>query len=1605
MKKRDMVTAAAGLVLSFCMVLAGCSGNGVGGSNGGSGTTIVSGKVTLSSSLLGKPGQMNLQLQKQLPIDLLGGKASGNTISNTVLTSANDKLNAALSTPSFSGATVDMYDSDHPEWLYPVATGTTASDGSYTLSSMTNAAKNEGATYKDGDPIPAGSYTLVAYSGFGIGQKPTVAVQSIVKNFEGTIANVDFEILPSDVAPAVIYMFGASKVTDDQGNETWGTTTTPYPANAAIQLTFSMPLWRDSLAAGIEISPLVAGHWSLSADWLSATYYFDPGVQMTPGQIYTVTVYGDDQYSHDKVLNVYGNSLQKTAFGTFKASAADTISPTVQWNNPTVMDMGKLVDVTQPFRIESNKLLDVNGITLHGIGSTNGPDGNPVTIGVKPGVLYLGKNAAGLYVYEFMLGEPLALNTSYNLTVFNGKDLSGHVMNTLTGSITTNNAEDTPGIDPLAQPDIQNMQAQVKSVFGRWVRAMNDRNLGQWQNVLSGEFYLEYDSSRGIDTTSDINRDGRFSFGEFSNMLYSKGFPQWDYCGTTLTGVLSSTTGTSDFINVVPLTMTADFEFKLTATNVINSQQCTDSAPKDTFYATVKYMNGGWRIVRASEGIDNRNKELNKLQLITTRLYEQTPFFGYWTNNKEIFDGMPFSKIPDADNLRGKFTWDSVSGVNTYVLVIADERKPKNGMAIALSNNVTSYITGTANDPFTDISNTNALDLSAKFGFNTDHTGFKFEDGGRYYWEVIGFGSATSKADPTNPNDPNFIGNKAVGDLLKDISSTSTVKRFVMPLLYYDILVQVRPGTSTLAVPIKYDAGLGGYDLGNAYQATLTIQTRPTATWGLFAIWGSQLKSEQFLFVNGTYTKTVTLYNGMNDIYIYDSMEALMAENNNPIPRFRILTAQGMPPVINIWEVKDDSGTTLDGDKWHYYRAPGAKKVSITGAVSDMTVNNLNVTVRNEFGPQYSVSSLPTDSSSGDNIFTTADLTTSPTPPDLDIYQGTNYIDLNYRSGSTQYFASLIVYTDTGSVWVPPITITSITAANSGITKLTDYSTSADWDASLGSGSNYTATITGTFKTPGVGNYNTWSKDGGGSSWSSLVSDSSGNFSFTVLLYAGWNDVSLWDPSGNNGYWLHINTNATGKPIIKPTIMTINGASYNGSGTFATTQCSATIAATAEPGKMSVNWQGNDGLYSYYEYQNFQNLDAPPARFSFVVSLVSTTAGASGNSSNVVSIQDGNWRSAGVTITTTGNCPYVQPTTTWTELRDSNNTLITLISDTNSSYNAGSNSTVNIKGTTSRPGATITASYYACSENENYTIPADGSGNWTISGINLYNGGGWISVSGPGSWIQKYIQTSTNITPTTRLQIPSNGVVGATQDSNSCGQSSWTAGGNTAITINGTSTYLNGTGEYTDALNSTHQFTISNGQFTLANVPVYQGANNNIRINIYNDPLGSSSHYMSVTTSNNVPKPQYVTITSLTSGGSYTGSLAISGSVTDANASGFNAANATLTAYVSGGPTYGTYSNDTYYQQQYGYAPIAYNNGNFSFDYDFGLLGSCTYVTVYAYDRNTGEQHYEDMVVNCLGPHTYAKPGAPAPPPDMNQQWVEMQQAEATRRFLLDMNR
>src|SRR4030067_389775 len=170
----------------------------------------------------------------------------------------------------------------------------------------------------DGADIPAGNYTLLAFKagGFdpilGITTDALVAVQTVVNKFEGTVSIPDLVAQESTALPTVSAMFGVKQNTD--GTQTWGSSTTNMPANAAIQVNFSAAMSRGTLTNGITISTTLSGKWSLSSDWTTATFYPATGVSLTVGTAYTITVKGSDANTSAKpVKNGYGNALAKTA--------------------------------------------------------------------------------------------------------------------------------------------------------------------------------------------------------------------------------------------------------------------------------------------------------------------------------------------------------------------------------------------------------------------------------------------------------------------------------------------------------------------------------------------------------------------------------------------------------------------------------------------------------------------------------------------------------------------------------------------------------------------------------------------------------------------------------------------------------------------------------------------------------------------------------------------------------------------------------------------------------------------------------------------------------------------------------------------------------------------------------------------------------------------------------------------------------------------------------------------------------------------------------------------------------------------------------------------
>lgn len=1544
MYQRNIFTTSALLLLCAFVLLTGCSGNGKGGraGNGGSSdTAVISGKVMLSGTVLSSEKTSGyLNALYGVPAAKPGTKGYREMSGKVPVSGLNKVLFAAGDAQSLSNATVELFDADHPEWLYPVATGITGSDGSYQLSAMTNAAKNEGAAYRDGDPIPAGKYTLVAYK-TGLGQKPVVAVQTVVFRFEGDVPDVDFEVVDNDAPPTVISILGLAKNTD--GTPTWGGAAATYPANSAMQITFSMPMTRDYLSAiAIESADggtVPTGKWTLSADWLTASFYLDEGQTLAQGRTYKITIYGeDDTTNHAKAVNVYGNPIDQTSTCTFVAAAEDTTAPTVQWNRPTESEMSGLVDVTQPFRIESDELLDVNSLSLQ---STTEPG-----IGVKPGVLFLGKNQSGKYVYEFDLGEPLQLDTYYSVTVEGGKDLAGHDMNVLTGSITTYGAAETAGIDPSADSEKQNLQAAVKAVFGKWVRAMSDRNLAQFQNMMSGEFYFEYDVSSGIDTTYDINRDGRYSFSEFSGFMEKNAFVNWAYCGTTITGSISSTA--ASYINIYSLyePPQADFDFKLSASNTANSQKCSDSAPKETLYATLQYKNGSWKIVRASSGIDTRDKTVSSPDIITADFYQinnaDSMFFS--SSSGALSDGAKLDGVPNsptavhAQNIALKYEWEAVAGVASYVLVVMDQRNPDQGVAVAFPSTVTSARSD--KDWVTALGGT---DVSTLFGLASGGTNsFSYVEGGKYYWEVIGL-ETTASADVPDQNE-NVI--------LQDIKAASFVREFNVAGVYAELLVQVKPTAG--GSEISYSELFQGYDLGSSGTANLAIYTPNKSSSGTIQIQGSKWESGTLSFDSDAKASyDLTLYKGDTWVEVCDSGNSTA---NPPKPQlcksFSITTTGGLDPVIQITMVTDNTGAVLTGNASQYYTAaPEATQITIWGSVSDSSVSSLYFNLWNETGAYSSSQALV---SSG--LFNIT----------MDIYQGDNWINI-WGSGITGSYSEYVgVYAETGAVWVPPISITNVSES----TLRGNYTSSSDWDASPGS--DYKVTISGKLKTPQDGSYYV-SSDGGYVS-GTLTSLSNGSFSLTVEIYDGWNYVSLYD---STGAWYGVNIyTEDGKPVIKPTITKVDGADYSGSGSATVSGCVAALQGTAVVGDVTVNVNGygktGAGYSSFWESQT---VDAKglrdPGDFTVYVPVASGTG-----SYTYVDIYDKDYKWTSVKLSTTADCTYSEPTISFTTVKNALG--YELYTDVSGYYQAGTTNKVTISGTSNRPGYAVRARLNTCSviEETGYSSTS-GSGPyyWNVS-INvfgqLFNSGYNDIYLNNGTVVPVYSANS-NAGPPPPMAIRVK--PGVSIASIQCNSMDMSTGSATGVTIVGKTSAPDGTGHYTDTLNGNHTFLISQGTFSIQHVNVYQGYNY-----IYLYDTDYNYYSLTIESSNGVAKPQFVTISGPGNNDPVSGDVPVYGTITNPiSPSGYEYDPSTVYAYVYNDVTkdYTWYSSDIYDQITYNYKSISYDGTNFDLIYPMGgNTGSYSYINVYAYDTVNGINHGHAIYVNGTGSDYYYKPGA-----------------------------
>ena len=1625
MKFSRHIVKAIVLASFFCLSACENGVDGGGSIGGGAGsidsTVVVSGKVSLLGSSSSTTSQKLTTAQKLTAMTSVPqGKPGSRTYMKTRQTvqktaSSGDFLRAA----SFiDNATVLLYDAEHPEWLYPVSSSTTDSSGNYLLKVLKNSDKNLDAAgnpvYNDGDYIPEGNYTLLAFKpgGFdpilGITTDPIVAVQTVVNTFSGTVSAADLAAQSSTVKPKVDTIIGLKKNTD--GTQTWGDASIVVPGNAALPVTFTMAMSRASVLNGVSIEPVVAGEWKVSADWLSAVFY--PATALTDGQVYTVTVSGSDTAASSPVTNVYGNALKRSAVATFTAGAVDSGSPTVSILSPAA---GTGVSVFDPIRITSDESLDVNSVVLSSTPS----------LGVKPGVFFVGKNAGNQYVYEFLLANPLAPSTTYDITVSGGTDMSGNLMGSVSHTFTTVAATSITGVDPATDTVTQGIQADVLNVFGRWVRALNDRSIGMLQEMMTGDYVFEYDVGAHGPENHDINRDGRLDLEEFSTMV-SEGFSRWDYCETTVAG--------NPVGNVNVVADVADFQFDLTFSSNKTSQDCGDS-PGEMF-ATVYNINGKWQVGRVSQGIDTRSRVLTTRTVMSGLKLSQNGKVVGSESNGSINGATLFDKPIDwmtGGNKPVTFSWNAVEGATAYVFYIVNARDESRGRAFILPATTTSWKVPVD----LMMCNQDYVAVHKLFGFgnevgNDPTGGMGFipdlrldREGEEYYWTVMALDNNVMKDFDAEVKDNMYRLNgpdckydpddrydvSRASDLFQQISAISHQFRFKNPGFYRELSVSVQ---DLSAQDITYNEMLGGYDAGAVDQIVLKISTPslvdpnnpPSLPVGQVNINGhswNQIQINNFNQVTNPLTGVMTLeatvvvdlFEGWNWIEIWDGVDLYKSFN------VQVPINSGIPPVMRVTSIVDQNYNPLPNpDAWGYVNGVDVTSVTITGTIIDPGVRdidlagldadinaNINVNLWNDKGISEWQSiplNIVVDALSGTATFTA----------ELPVYQGNNWINFDaYYCNSpnpagpasvcTGSYSHMGIYSATGTPWVPPIhdisVITDPTTTPVTLAMMTnDYGNSQNWDASADT--NNTVIVTGILENVTGMNppsYNI-SSDGEWKS-NSLSVNADGSFAIRVELFNGWNYIDVYDAE-YNWYGVTVYT-SNGKAVIRPKIDAVDGVAYNGSGFMsvnttaytAPAACFATVTGQAKANsELQINWSGYDGTNYYYEgLRAFAGPDNGTGYGDYSVNVPLVSGGY-----NNVDIFDINWRGTFVQLNaTTAACViYSAPNVTL-------NSVVGNATPVAGGYDAGLNQTVTFTGTSDRPGHNVIVTNWLCSVAETALAVSDsfltaGSYAWTAT-VDVYNENNYFNMTdGSGFWGSANITSANNVPAPQFLTVTLAGVgAGVTETTapGSCNFRSFDAGAATSVTVNGVSNVQNGTGTYWDADGNQQVFTINGGIFSFV-LNVYDGSNN-ISINDENN------NYFAIDIWTNNPanvRPKLVEITSHTHNQVVTGPV-ISMPVRFVVDPVFAPTRLSAYVYDEGAGTSVNYSNDPYDILNFAYSVINPTATPGEFEFLVDVSGTApVYISVDGYDDVSFMSHGHSIYINNTnnyGQWSY-KPGA-----------------------------
>lgn len=1526
--KRSLKGTNSILPVLFSMVLAlllaGCGGGG--GSAppaAGIATTTVSGKVTLSSTVIGKPA-----LYRK------GGSANEMT---RVLSAAGVRYVTGL-----SGATVELYDADHPEWLYPVATTTastaTGSEGSFKLSVLANAAKNTGATYTDGTAIPAGNYTLAAYNYDFNTSKVFVAVQAVVKKLAGDVTGDDLTAFDSATAaaPSVSSMFGLSKNTDG----TYGGTTTTLSANVSIQVTFSMAMARLSMLDAISIKnaagTAVAGSWKISADLLSAM--FVPTSALAPSTTYTVTVGGGTAAKTAK--NVFGKAIAATVKGTFSTLAAndanytDVTKPNAQQESP-VGQTG--VAITTPIRIRANEPMDVTTISA---------SSTPVSIGDKPSVIYIGKVGKTLgfeYIYEIVPATALAVSTTYAITVSGGKDLAGNVMTSFTMDFTTGANSAVTGTAGTATADAQ---TGVIAVLGKWAQAMTDQNISILTSYMAGDFYWINDPNNS--GSDDLNRDGRQDLQEFTLMLDSW-FAQLKSCGSTVTSsVDTANTSVLGGILITAATTTtpatAQIAFTLTVTSANTTNLKCAEGPNNTLYAELQNINGSWIMTRGSD------MPLVAVTVGMTKLVTTAPADG--AQLVEPTATMP--AMPD-------FKWTADTWINS-----AGTAVPFASYAVVLIDNKGQWgetgwvgiVDGTTTTAkFTPASGLTGgllvLPSGKDFGFRNSLAGIVA--GGDYTWAVLGFKTQTQNDFKLGLADP-----------LLDLGGSSPASKFTVAGVYKELKITVQDSLSN--VYAVYNDWMGGYDVGNAGSVTLSITT-PDANATIATVNVNGYTSQQLsvAFSGGVVTVTASLSNGINWVEVCDNY---VAGTGGPgycaglSKQFNISTKDGALPKIKIISVSGKTcapvaTATLTGpDSWNNYSSADVCTVDISGTVDATITGTLKIQVGNndDIGQYRGPAAI-----TGAGTSTATFLATG-----IPVFKGENWVQVQDQNWVNSY--QINVTTSAGSTYTPPI----VGTLSSGATTLVPASsTLREVTYDVGGLDSVTANVTMAFNStcttgqPCSG----WSQNDPAGAWIAGGPITASPFSGPIALYQGWNYFNLSDAAGN---YLQVKIYTTGGTAFVPpnsiTAVTDTGGTplTQTQGTYdAAANCQVKITGTTmNPGSVSVNLYNYTTSASVSEYQSV-TVTGTAAPYGYAITQ-NVYAGT-----NNISIFDSMWNWQGANVSST--CA-TQPVA------------LTASSVSGATYSpamyywdAGTANTVTIGGTAAT-GKTVTASVSSGTSYNTVTATA-AAGAYSLSNVPIYNGYNYISVTDGANWTYLTVYTTGGATYAAPFAITS--VTPATDDLGTITSTDATgysySGSVSVVTISGTSTSANCTNcvtWYGGGMSGTAS--ITGGVFSV-NVSLLNGSN-------YVDLYGPNGNWdgVYIYTTGSIAPIQYVTMTNPLHNATVSGGVAVTATVDQTIMTNYFIPLATdVWGYVYDEVTYQTtmYSSDSLLNCTgcgYGVLPLTYtaSTGAVSFTATVNA-GNATNIQVFAYDSSSVGHGTGIYVNNNLGYTSFNyKPGS-----------------------------